>query len=81
MQVDNPIEAYQQEQALLQEIRDRFGLMFTDFKGDSRLCMLAALVKLVCMALRGALLGLCMGKSTPTLRHALHWALVLLSGR
>jgi hypothetical protein len=35
--------------------------MFTDFKGDSRLCMLAALVKLVCMALRGALLGLFMG--------------------
>ncbi len=57
MQVGDPIESYQSQQALLQEVQDRFGCLFMDFKGTSKVYFLAALLRLLVPALKGSLLG------------------------
>ncbi len=58
VQVDDPIGSYQRQQALLQEVQDRFGCLFMDFKGTSKMYFLAAwLTRLLVPALKGLLLG------------------------
>ncbi len=57
VQVDDPIGSYQRQQALLQEVQDRFGCLFMDFKGTSKIYFLAALLRLLVPALKGLLLG------------------------
>jgi hypothetical protein len=57
LQLDDPIGAYQREQARLQEVRDRLGPLFMDLRGTSRARLMAGWAGAVGMAARGMLLG------------------------
>jgi hypothetical protein len=49
------------QQVLLLEVQDRFGGLFLDFKGTSRLCFVFGGLKLLALASRGVLMGVFVG--------------------
>ena len=58
--------AMEQVKVLVMEVRDRFGVLFLDYKG-TRWCILFGILRLSIWAARGTLLGLFIGK---------HWQLL-----